>query len=82
MVGANCLGLGGPLPYATPFTTTTHVLAPQGNYEEAKTLLERSLAIQEKLLGADHPDVASGSQQLGGVVVQSGDSQSLGSVEC
>ncbi|CAN0442780.1 unnamed protein product, partial [Ectocarpus sp. 12 AP-2014] len=31
----------------------------QGEYEEAAPLLERSLAITEKALGPDHPDVAT-----------------------
>ena len=32
----------------------------QGKFEQAKSLYERSLAILEKALGPDHPDVARG----------------------
>ncbi|CAB1106731.1 unnamed protein product [Ectocarpus sp. CCAP 1310/34] len=34
------------------------LLKAQGNYDEAGKLYERSLAIREKALGPDHPDVA------------------------
>ncbi|MEL6338224.1 MAG: tetratricopeptide repeat protein [Pseudomonadota bacterium] len=31
----------------------------QGNYDEAKPLYERAIAIGEKALGAEHPDLAT-----------------------
>ncbi|CAM9826703.1 unnamed protein product, partial [Choristocarpus tenellus] len=45
----DCMGLGG----TTPCTVDL-----QGNYEQADLLYQRSLAITEKVLGPDHPDVA------------------------
>ena len=36
----------------------------QGKYEQAEPLLQRSLAINEKALGQDHPDVASSLNSL------------------
>lgn len=38
---------------------STHLLATHGHYEEAKPLCKHSLAIHEKLLGLEHPNVAS-----------------------
>ena len=35
-----------------------HVYKEQGKYAEAEALYKRALAIREKALGADHPDVA------------------------
>lgn len=50
IVGDNCLG---PLPKLIPR------LATQGKYAEAEPLYERSQVILEKVLGSDHPNVAS-----------------------
>ncbi len=36
----------------------------QGKYDEAEALYERSLAIWEKALGKDHPDVATSLNNL------------------
>ena len=36
----------------------------QGKYAEAGPLYERSLAIREKVLGPDHPDVATSLNNL------------------
>jgi tetratricopeptide (TPR) repeat protein len=36
----------------------------QGRYTQAKPLYERALAIREKILGPDHPDVAEGLNNL------------------
>ena len=52
------------MSHATPLTKTTHLVAAQGDYEGAKPLYERSLAIREKVLGPDHPDVASSLNNL------------------
>ena len=43
-------------------------MAAQGNYEDAKPLYERSLAIREKVLGPDHPDVATCLNNLAGLL--------------
>ena len=39
-------------------------MAGRGNNKDATTLCERSLAICEKALGLDHPDVAVGLNNL------------------
>lgn len=39
-------------------------MAAQGNNEEAEELFRCSLAVREKVLGHDHPDVASGLNAL------------------
>jgi tetratricopeptide (TPR) repeat protein len=36
----------------------------QGQYAEAEALYKRSLAIKEKALGPDHPDVATSLENL------------------
>ncbi len=41
------------------------VLHSMGKYEESKALNERALAIREKALGPDHPDVADSLNNLG-----------------
>ena len=40
-------------------------ITAQGKYDEAKPNFERALAIREKALGAEHPDVAMGLNNLG-----------------
>lgn len=60
--------MGAQLPYASPLTTT-HLLAAQGKYEEAKPLYKRSLAIREKVLGPDHLEVAEGLNNLSGLLL-------------
>ena len=40
-------------------------MADQGKYEEAEPLFKRSLAIREKALGAEHPDVAQSLNNMG-----------------
>ena len=56
------------MSHATALTRTTHLVAAQGDYEGAKPLYERSLAIREKVLGPDHPDVASSLNNLAGLL--------------
>lgn len=41
-----------------PLSTGNSVPTIQGKYDEAKPLYERALAISEKTLGPDHPDIA------------------------
>ncbi len=43
---------------ATSFNNLALLYQAQGRYPEAEALYERSLAIGEKALGAEHPDVA------------------------
>jgi len=38
---------------------------PQGQYAQAEPLYKRSLAIMEKALGPDHPDVATSLENMG-----------------
>ena len=44
----------------------------QGRYADAEPLYKRSLAIQEKVLGPDHPDVAQIAEQSGVSVQKQG----------
>jgi hypothetical protein len=50
--------------YATALTTLAGLYYASGKYGEAEPLLKRSLAIAEKALGRDHPDVASARRTL------------------
>lgn len=43
-------------------------MTTQGKYEEAKLLLTRSLAIDEKVLGPEHPEVAESLGNLADLV--------------
>ena len=40
-------------------------MAAQGKYDEAKPNYERALAIREKALGVEHPQVATGLNNVG-----------------
>ena len=44
----------------------------QGKYDEAKPLYERAIAIGEKTLGAEHPDLASWLNNLAGLLQAQG----------
>jgi tetratricopeptide (TPR) repeat protein len=44
----------------------------QGGYADAEPLYERALAIREKALGPDHPDVANSLNSLGGLYFKQG----------
>ena len=39
----------------------------QGRYSDAQLFYERSLAVREKILGPDHPDIATSLSDLGGL---------------
>ena len=54
--------------YAAFLTATTHLLSMQGKYEEAQRLYERLLAIREKVLGPDHPEIAARLNSLTGLL--------------
>jgi tetratricopeptide (TPR) repeat protein len=43
---------------ATSLNNLAALLDSQGNYEGARPLYERALAIKEKVLGAEHPNTA------------------------
>ena len=47
----------------------------QGRYAEAEPLLQRALAIREKALGPDHPDVAEVLEHLAKLYDQTGRSE-------
>ncbi len=47
-------------------------LRTQGRYADAEPLYKRSLAIREKALGPDHPDVASSLNNLGSLYENQG----------
>jgi tetratricopeptide (TPR) repeat protein len=49
------------------------VLQDLGDYAGAKAAYERALAIWEVELGPDHPQVATGTNNLGGVLLALGD---------
>jgi len=49
------------------------LLRSQGDYAGARPLYERSLAIREKALGADHPDTAASLNNLGLLLQSQGD---------
>jgi tetratricopeptide (TPR) repeat protein len=48
-----------PLAEALALTKQAGPLYQQGRYAEAEPLLKRALAIREKALGPEHPEVAA-----------------------
>ena len=59
---------GDPGAEASFLTSMGQVSEVQGNYDEARRLHERSLALREKTLGANHLDVARSLNELGNVL--------------
>ena len=60
-------------PMSAPALNNLAVLyQTQGRYAEAEPLYKRALAIREKALGPDHPDVGIGAQQPGRAVPSPG----------
>ena len=53
----------------------------QGNYAEAAPLYRRSLAIWEKALGPEHPDVATSLENYAALLRKSGRSAEAGKME-
>jgi tetratricopeptide (TPR) repeat protein len=49
---------------ATSLNNLARVYKAQGDYAKAEPLYKRSLAIREKALGPDHPDVATSLENL------------------
>ena len=45
-------------------TTWQYSIRPQGKYTEAEPFIQRALAITEKALGPEHPDVATSLNNL------------------
>ncbi|MFQ5936392.1 MAG: tetratricopeptide repeat protein, partial [Acidiferrobacterales bacterium] len=52
------------LKVAVSFISLAQVYRAQRKYSEAKRLIKRALAIQEHLLGLDHPDIATSLNRL------------------
>ena len=48
---------------ATSLNNLAEVYRLQGRYAEAKPLYKRSLAIREKTLGPEHPELAQGTPE-------------------
>jgi len=61
VISAAALGHVGPPLYQA-----------QGNYAEAETLNQRSLAILEKALGPEHPDVAQSLENYAALLRKTG----------
>ena len=49
---------------ATSLNNLAMLYRAQGQYAEAEPLYKRSLAIREKALGPDHPDVATSLENM------------------
>ena len=54
--------------YSHPLPPICFFPALQGKYDDAEPLYRRALAIQEKTLGGDHPDVAESLNHLAGLL--------------
>ena len=52
----------------TKISCLTPTLQDQGKLDEAEPLMRRDLSITEKSLGPDHPDVATGLNNLAGLL--------------
>ena len=57
---------------ATSLNNLAELYQAQGRYAEAEPLYKRALAIREKALGPDHPDVGTSAQQPGRAVPSPG----------
>ncbi|MEM9462100.1 MAG: serine/threonine-protein kinase [Myxococcota bacterium] len=64
---------GEPLQEANSLNDLGLVLDKQGDYEGARLHFERALAIQQEVLGSDHPQVARSLSTLGHVLQRQGD---------
>ena len=53
----------------------------QGRYAEAEPLYQRSLAIREKALGPEHPDVATSLENYAALLRATGRSAEAGKME-
>lgn len=51
----------------TRLFTLNHCVCSQGSYDEAAPLYQRALAIREKALGLEHPDVATSLNNIAGL---------------
>lgn len=70
---------GQPLLRARLLDTLGGIQTDLGLYDEARPLLEEALALRERLLGKDHPEVAGTLVRLGGLAQRSnqGDAEAL-----
>lgn len=50
---------------ATSLNNLGMLYQKQGEYDKAQPLLEKALALQEKILGTEHPTIATSLNQLG-----------------
>lgn len=55
--------------FAAPLAYTSPLRVVQGKYAEAAPHFERSLAIREKALGPEHPDVAQSLNDRAGLLL-------------
>ena len=60
-------GPGPIIPMWPHLNNLAELYQAQGQYAQAEPLFKRSLAIQEKALGPDHPDVATSLNNLAGL---------------
>ena len=58
---------------ATSLNNLASLYNDQGDYTKAEPLYKRSLAIREKALGSDHPDVAISLNNLAMFYINQGD---------
>ena len=63
---------GDPLHEAGSLNSLGSVFACQGDYEQARIHHQRALAIRDRVLGADHPELATSLGNLGGVLFRQG----------
>jgi tetratricopeptide (TPR) repeat protein len=66
---------------ATSLNNLAALYRAQGKYAEAEPLYQRSLAIREKALGPDHPDVAKGLESYAVLLRETGRSEEAQEME-
>lgn len=64
---------GHEVNYAACLVYAAHALSELGYYDKAKSLLEKAIPIQKKILGTEHPDVASSLSNLATIYAGQGD---------
>ena len=57
---------------ATDLNNLAALYQAQGNYAEAEPLYQRALAIDEKALGPEHPDVATSLENYASLLRETG----------
>ncbi len=66
---------------ATSLNNLAGLYQAQGKYAEAEPLYQRSLAIMEKALGPDHPDVATSLENYAALLRQTARADEAARVE-